>query len=68
VLHYPLQPVLNTGSGAFVWRAEFSGMHTKATVAGRTIPMQQQRDKWGHTVSYVEVPVAAGGHLVVVAN
>jgi hypothetical protein len=58
----------NTGSGAFVWRAEFSGMHTRATVEGRTIPMQQQQDKWGHTVSYVEVPVAAGGHLVVVAN
>ena len=58
----------NTGSKALVWRAEFSGMHTKATVGGRTMPMQQQQDKWGRTVSYVEVPVAAGGHVVVAAN
>jgi hypothetical protein len=58
----------NTGSGALVWRAEFSGMHTRATVEGRTMPMQQQQDKWGRTVSYIEIPVAAGGRLVVVAN
>ena len=58
----------NTGSKAIVWRAEFSGIHTRATVGVRTMPMQQEQDKWGHTVSYVEAPVAAGGHVVVVAN
>jgi hypothetical protein len=58
----------NTGTKALVWRAKFSGMHTRATVGGRTMPMEQQQDKWGHTVSFVEAPVAAGGHVVVVAN
>ena len=58
----------NAGSRALVWRAEFSGRHTSATVAGRKMPMKQQQDKWGHTVSYVEVPVAAGGSAVVVMN
>jgi hypothetical protein len=58
----------NTGAGAIVWRAEFSGMHTRATVGARAMPMQQEQDKWGRTVSYVDVPVAAGGQVVVVVN
>jgi hypothetical protein len=58
----------NTGSKALIWRPEFSGIRTRATVAGRTVPMQQQQDKWGHIISYVEIPVTAGGHAVVVVN
>jgi hypothetical protein len=58
----------NTGSKSLIWRPEFSGMHTRATIAGRTMPMQQQQDKWGHTISYVEIPVAAGGRAVVGVN
>jgi hypothetical protein len=58
----------NAGSRALVWRAEFAGMHTRSTVGGRKMPMKQQQDKWGHTVSYVEVPVAAGGSAVVVMD
>jgi hypothetical protein len=58
----------NTGARALVWRAEFSGMHTSASVGGRAMPMQQQQDKWGRKVSFVDVPVAAGGHTVVVVK
>jgi len=56
----------NAGSRALVWRAEFSGSHTSATVGGLKMPMRQRQDKWGHTVSFVEVPVAAGGNVNVV--
>ncbi len=65
----PKKSVLsNTGARAVVWRAEFSGIHTSATVGGRAMQMQQQQDKWGHIVSYIEIPMAAGGHTLVVAN
>jgi hypothetical protein len=56
----------NTGERTLVWRAEFSGKHKSATVGGRAMQMKQERDKWGHMVSYVELPMAAGGHTVVV--
>ncbi len=65
----PLASALsNTGSRALVWRAEFSGSHAKATVAGRVLAMGQRQDKWGRVVSFVEVPVAAGGRVVVVVR
>jgi hypothetical protein len=58
----------NGGLRALLWRAEFSGRHDKATVAGRVVAMRQRRDKWGRVVSYVEVPVAAGGSARVVVE
>lgn len=58
----------NTGSRAIVWRAQFAGMHTSATIGGRTIPMRQEHKGWGNTISYIEVPVAAGGHAAVTVN
>ena len=57
--------VANTGSRDLVWRACFSGKHTRATVHRKVMTMQTQQDKWGHDVSYVEVPVSAGGKVVV---
>jgi len=51
----------NTGSRGIVWRACFAGGHDLARVGGKTVKMTKERDKWGHVVSYVEVPVAAGG-------
>jgi hypothetical protein len=56
----------NVGPKALVWRAEFSGRYTKATVDGRFVAMQQRQDKWGHTISFVDVPVAAGGRAAVI--
>jgi hypothetical protein len=65
----PLKSALsNAGPGALVWRAEFSGRHTRATVGWSKVPMRQRRDKWGHTVSFVEVPVAAGATANVVMD
>ena len=58
----------NAGSRSLVWRAEFSGRHTKATVGGRVVAMRQRQDKWGHIISYVEVPVVAGGSVTVVVD
>jgi hypothetical protein len=58
----------NVGSKTLVWRAEFSGRFSKATVAGRAVAMRQRQDKWGHTISFVEVPVAAGGNAAVVVG
>jgi hypothetical protein len=58
----------NGGSRPLLWRAEFSGSHTKATVAGRVVAMRQRQDKWGRVVSYVEVPVAAGGSALIVVD
>ena len=60
--------VSNTGTRDIVWRACFAGAHTSAAVGRRTMPMRQERDKWGNTISYVEVPVAAGRDAVVKLN
>ena len=58
----------NVGSRAVVWRAEFSGRFSRATVAGRVVAMRQRQEKWGRVFSFVEVPVAAGGSAAVVVD
>jgi len=58
----------NLGERSLVWRAEFSGKHTSAIVGRRLMPMKQEQDNWGRKVSYVDVPVAAGGPIVVVVK
>ncbi|HTI94287.1 MAG TPA: hypothetical protein VL727_27020 [Puia sp.] len=58
----------NTGSRGIVWRACFAGEHELARVGEKRMKMMQERDKWGHVVSYVEVPVAAGGEVRVVVR
>jgi hypothetical protein len=55
----------NRGARSIVWKAEFAGVHTRAMVGGRAIPMNQERNRWGDTISFVEVPVVAGGQAVV---
>jgi hypothetical protein len=61
----PTRSVLsNKGKRPIVWRAEFPGMHTIANVSGTTMPMQQERNKWGKTISFVDAPVAPGARAV----
>ena len=60
--------VSNKGSRGIEWRACFAGVHDFATVGGKRMNMRKERDKWGHVVSYVEVPVGAGGEVTVMVN
>lgn len=71
--------VTNTGSRPIIWRATFAGSHTRATIgthagttsgarstAGtHTVTLKHQKDKWGHVLSYIDVPVGSGQEIVV---
>lgn len=57
--------VTNTGKKDIIWRACFSEKHASANINGIATRMQTVVDKWGHTVSYVEMSVAAGANAVV---
>lgn len=59
--------VANTGTRRLVWRAQFSGSFTSARVGRKTLPMHRLADKWGRVLSYVDVPLAAGQQIEVVA-
>lgn len=52
--------VSNTGRRAIVWRAEFAGAFAKARVGAKTMMLRQRKDKWGHIISYVDVPLNPG--------
>jgi len=52
--------ISNTGRRGIVWRASFAGTFSKALVGRRTMALRQKKDKWGHVVSYVDIPVGPG--------
>jgi Right handed beta helix region len=60
--------VANTGARRVVWRAQFSGSFASARVGGKMMPMQRIFDKWGRSISYVDVPLNAGERMVVIVS
>lgn len=60
--------VSNTGTRDIIWRASFSGMHARVMVGRKKMPTHTESDKWGHVVSYVDLPIAAGAKAVVVVE
>jgi hypothetical protein len=47
----------NTGKRGIVWRAEFSGAFSKVRVDKKMMTLRQKKDKWGHVISYVDIPL-----------
>lgn len=57
--------IINNGGQSFVWKAEFSGIFSKAKAGKKTITMKQSTGKDGKTCSFVEVPVNPGQKIEV---
>jgi hypothetical protein len=50
----------NHGLKEVTWRAEFDGPHVAALVNGKPASLQQQRDRWGHVLSFVDLSLGPG--------
>ncbi|HVU58958.1 MAG TPA: hypothetical protein VHD83_28045 [Puia sp.] len=60
--------VSNTGRRGIVWRAEFAGAFARVRIDKRTLALRQKKDKWGHVISYVDIPLGPGGKATVMVD